>query len=198
VTPRDARQLYRPLPQSPPFGTMAFAVRTRQPLDSIAPALRAAIAAADRSLPVARLVSMDDVVARFLSAHRLSMTLMSAFAMVALVMAVIGLYGVLSTLVARQTREIGIRVALGADRSAVQRRVVLAGLRVAAAGIVLGGLASGTASTLISRFVPALDPPSWPAIAGHAGMLILAALAAAWIPARRASSVDPIQALRAD
>jgi predicted permease len=196
LTPRDARQLYRPLHQAPPFGTMAFAVRSRQPIESMTPALRAAIAAADPSLPVARLVSIEDVVWQFLSAQRLSMTLMSTFAIVALAMAVIGLYGVLSTLVAQQTREIGIRIALGADGSAVRRRVVLAGFRVGAAGVVLGGWAAGSASALIATFVPSLEPPTWGAIGGCAAVLLAAAIAAAWVPARRASSVDPIQALR--
>jgi ABC-type antimicrobial peptide transport system permease subunit len=135
-------------------------------------------------------------VSQFLSAQRLSMTLMSSFAIVGLAMAVIGLYGVLSTLVAQQTREIGIRIALGADGSAVRRRVVLAGFRVAAAGIVLGALAAGSASALIATFVPSLDPPTWSAIGGCALVLLAAAIAAAWVPARRASSVDPIQALR--
>jgi putative ABC transport system permease protein len=196
VSPRDARQLYRPLHQAPPFGTMAFAIRSLQPIEAVAPALRTAVARADRRLPVARLVSMEDVVGRFLAAHRLSMTLMSAFAIVALAMAAIGLYGVLSTLVAQQTREIGIRIALGADGSAVRRGVVLAGFRVAAAGVVLGGLAAGSASAIIATFVPSLDPPTWSAIGGCAALLLAAAIAAAWVPARRASSVDPIQALR--
>jgi predicted permease len=196
ATPREARQLYRPLHQAPPFGTMAFAVRGRLAVDSIAPELRAAIAAADPGLPIARLASIEDVVSQFLSAQRLSMTLMSAFAMVALAMAVIGLYGVLSTLVAQQTREIGIRIALGADRSALRRRVVQAGFRVAAAGVALGALAAGSASALIATFVPSLDPPTWGAIGGCAGVLLAAAIVAAWVPARRASGVDPIQALR--
>ena len=113
-------------------------------------------------------------------------------------MAVIGLYGVLSTLVAQQTREIGIRMALGADRSAVRRRVVLAGARVAIGGVVIGALGSGTASTLIARFVPSLDAPTWSAIGGFAVVLMSAAMAAAWIPARRASAVNPMRALRTE
>jgi ABC-type antimicrobial peptide transport system permease subunit len=177
---------------------MAFAVKSAQPRESIAPALRSAIAAADRNLPIARLVALDEVASRFLVTQRLSMTLMTAFALVALAMAAIGLYGVLAMLVAQQTREIGIRMALGANRSQVRRRVVLAGVRVAIGGVALGAMASGTAAALIGRFLPSLPAPRWPSIGGFALVLLAAAVAAAWVPAQRASAVDPISALRTE
>jgi ABC-type antimicrobial peptide transport system permease subunit len=175
---------------------MAFVVDARPPTEVIAPALRAAIAAADRNLPVANMTSMADVTARFLSARRLSMLLMTTFALVAVVMAAVGIYAVVASLVAQRTREIGIRMALGADRSAVRRSVLIAGLRITLIGVGLGAIAAGAASTLVARFVPSLEPPTWTGVADFAVVLVAAATCAAWIPARRASLIDPIRTLR--
>ncbi len=110
----------------------------------------------------------------------------------------IGVFGVLAQLVAQRTREIGIRMALGANPSRLRRQVIGAGLRLTLAGLAIGALASGGAEQLIRHFVPSLDPPSAIAIAIDAAVLIAISLVAAWIPSLRASRIDPLRALRTE
>jgi ABC-type antimicrobial peptide transport system permease subunit len=122
----------------------------------------------------------------------------SAFAAVGLLLSAIGLYGVLSQSVTLRRREIGIRMALGANRARLHWDVVRVGLGLAVIGVVVGALASFGAARAASAIVPGLGfvAPSAPSIAIVGGLLIVTAIAAAWAPARRASSLDPIQVLR--
>jgi predicted permease len=147
-------------------------------------------------LPVSDVRSMHDVVSRSISRQRFNMTLMTTFAGAALALAAIGIYGLMAYSVAQRTQEIGIRLALGADGQRVRNMVVLQGVRLAAIGVVIGlgsafGLARLVASLLFG--VKAWDPAVFVAVPV---VLALVSVAAVWLPALRASRVDPIVALR--
>jgi predicted permease len=197
VTTQPNLQAYLPIAQSPPFGGLGVVVEAAGDPAAIVPAVRAGLREVDSELPPYNVTLVRDLQSRYLANQRLTLALTSAFAAIALVLSAIGLYGVLTQLVAERSREIGIRMALGANRGSVRRAVVWTGLRVACFGVALGALASTAAVRLIARFVPALDPPSIAWIAANAFVLVAVAVLAAWIPARRASSVDPLVALKA-
>jgi putative ABC transport system permease protein len=188
--------LYLPIAQHPPFGNVSFAVKSAGDPLATASAVRAAIAGVDSSLPVYNLRSMADVASGFLAAHRVAMAVMGAFAVLTLLLAGVGLYGVLAQLIEQQTREIGIRVALGADPRRVRRGVVAFAVRLASVGVLAGAAGSSLAATLVASYVPRLDAIAWPTVAVHAGVILVVALVASWVPARRASTIDPIVALR--
>jgi ABC-type antimicrobial peptide transport system permease subunit len=141
---------------------------------------------------------MDDALAAATQPQQLRGELLTAFAALALLLAAVGMYSVTSYTVAQQVREIGIRMALGADRAAVAREVMASAAKSGLLGIGLGVLVSVEASRVLSRFlvgVPALDPVSYGAAAG---LLVTAAALAALIPARRAASTEPMVALRTE
>jgi putative ABC transport system permease protein len=175
-----------------------FAIRSTEPPAALTPMIRSAVAEVAPTTKLYDLRSMDDVLAPSLAEPRLGTMLMTSFGLVALLLAAIGLYGVMASLVRDQTREIGIRIALGASvgrvRSEVLRRAgIVAGVGVAAG--LAGALAtSRVLSTLLFGVSPA-DPVS---LGGACLVLLLVAALAAYIPARRATRVDPVQALRAE
>jgi putative ABC transport system permease protein len=139
---------------------------------------------------------MDEIISGSLAARRFSMILLGIFAALALVMSCIGIYGVISYLASQRTHEIGIRMALGAERRDVLRMVMGEGAKMALVGVAIGLVAAFGLTRLMANMlfgVSAHDPLSF---AGVAGLLILVALAACYIPARRATKVDPIVALR--
>jgi ABC-type antimicrobial peptide transport system permease subunit len=150
----------------------------------------------DPALPMYNVQPVEVISARFLAPHHIAMALMGSFAVMTLLLSAIGLYGMLAQVVAQRTREIGIRMALGADGGRVIRSVVLHGLRLAALGVVLGAAAAGLAASLIGSFLPSLDTPDGTTIVLNAGVLLAVAAAATWLPARRAATVDPLRALR--
>jgi len=140
--------------------------------------------------------AMDGIVADSLAVRRFSMVLLGIFAALALVMSCVGIYGVISYLAGQRTHEIGVRMALGADRGEVLRMVLGEGSKLALAGVAIGVVAAFGLTRLMANMlfgVSAHDPLSF---AGVAGLLILVALAACYIPARRAAKVDPVVALR--
>jgi putative ABC transport system permease protein len=175
---------------------MTLVVRTAAPLSTTAPALRGIVRALDAEQPIAGMRPMDEWVARSLDARRAPMMLVVLFGAVALALAAVGIYGVLAFGVAQRAREFGIRQALGADRRSILAMVLLHGLRTAAAGIGAG--AAG--ALLLARWlrsmlfgVTAHDP----AVLGCVAALLFAvALVACYVPARRATRVDPMAALR--
>ena len=141
---------------------------------------------------------MDEVVSRSVSRQRFNMWLMTAFGVSALLLAAIGIYGLIAYSVEQRTQEIGIRLALGAETGQVRRMVVVQGLRLAVVGLVVGvAAAAGLARLLASLLfgVTTWDPVTF---VGAPLVLALVALVATWIPARRASLVDPIDALRCE
>jgi ABC-type antimicrobial peptide transport system permease subunit len=157
--------------------------------------VRATAAALDPTLPV-NIETLNQRVGRLAERPRFNALLLGLFAGMGLTLAAIGLYGVMSFLVAQRTREIGVRMALGATPGAVARLVLAHAARWTVAGAVLGAIGSLWAARLLDALlfhVSARDP--WTLIAAIA-VLLGTALAAAWIPSRRAARVDPMQALR--
>jgi putative ABC transport system permease protein len=191
-------QIYRPFAQAPPFGTASVAVGAMGDPAAIVAAVRDTVREVDADLPPYNVSLVRNVRAQFLVDQRLTLALTSAFAIIALALSAIGLYGVLSQIVTQRTREIGIRMALGADGRRLRLGIMVTGIRLALGGAAVGALASGLAWRAIARFVPALSPPSLRTVAMDAVVLLGVAVLATWMPARRASGVDPLIALRAE
>jgi predicted permease len=187
--------LYAPQDQIPERGA-TFVVRTKTPPESLVPAVTRAIHAEDRDLPVQEVATLDAVLADSLSRERFNMLLLSVFAGLALLLAAVGIYSVLSYTVRRRVQEIGVRMALGAQVRDVLRLVVVEGMRPTLLGIVLGlAAALALGRTLASLFygVSATDPALFGAVALLlAGVALLASAGPAW----RAARVPPSEALR--
>jgi putative ABC transport system permease protein len=176
--------------------TMFLAVRTAADPTALTDAIRRQAQELDREQPIANVATMDERRAESLLEARFNTLLMAIFAAVALTLAVIGIYGVMSYSVAERTREIGIRVALGAQRRDVLGLVVKRGMALVLGGALIGLGGAVALTRLIASMlyeVSATDPLT---LAAVAGTLVAAALAACWLPARRATKVDPMEALR--
>jgi predicted permease len=182
-----------------PYGSFArLVVRARLDPLTLAPAVRREALALNAQAALEPPTTLEDEVKNSLAAARMASTLTTLFGLTALLLAAVGLYGVMAQAVERRTREIGIRMALGAERGAVLRLVVGQGLRLVAVGVALGLLASLAAARLIESQlygVGARDPLTF---AGVAALLVAVALLACLIPARRAARVDPMSALRCE
>jgi len=177
---------------------MALLVRTSGPPLSLVPAMRQELAALDRDLPPGRFRTLDEVAAGSLDQPRFLLRLLAAFALVALALAAVGVYGVMSYTVGERIPEVGVRLAIGASPADIVRLILGEGLALGAAGIAIGlvltAAGAGALGTLLYE-VPPRDPVS---LAAVAALLLLATLAAAWLPARRAARTDPLKALRAE
>ena len=181
-----------------PYGTMTVAVRTTGDASRIVTSIVGLVRALDPELAVANIRTMDEVVSDSVAERRLTMLLLTMFAGVALLLAAIGIYGVIAYGVTQRTQEIGIRMALGAQQSDVLRMVVKQALVMALAGIVVGG----TGALLLTRLMQGLlfqvkpaDPVTFIVVSG---ILAAVAVLASYIPGRRATRVDPVIALRAE
>jgi putative ABC transport system permease protein len=141
---------------------------------------------------------MTAVIAQTSADRRLLMVLLTIFAGLAVVLASIGLYGVMAYMVGQRTGEFGIRMALGAGPGAMQRMVVLQGLKLAAAGILLGSLAALGLTRLLQTFLFEVQPSDPRIYAAISALICIVAVCACWIPARRAARIDPLAALRAE
>ena len=161
-------------------------------------AIREAVASVDRSLPIYDLMTLDERTNDALTRPRFHAMMLAAFAGAALLLAAIGVYGVMSYAVSARTHEIGIRVALGADARSVMRLVLGESARLAAIGGLLGIFATLSVSRLVRSLVFDIAPTDPTVMLFAIAVLIAAALAAALAPARRAAGVDPIVALRAE
>ncbi|MCW5978662.1 MAG: ABC transporter permease [Bryobacteraceae bacterium] len=179
-----------------PGETMALVVRTTGAAETLASTLRNAIRELDKDLPVSDVAALETAVSRSTFVRRFSVTLLAAFALVALLLATIGIYGVVSYSVARRTREIGVRMALGAGRGRIAARVVGQAALLGLAGIAIG-LAGSLALTRALRGMLYGVSPTDPTLFAAASLFLLAVAAlAAYLPARRAACVDPVTALR--
>jgi putative ABC transport system permease protein len=191
-------ELYQPLGQAM-WPSVFVAVRTapENPL-TLLPAVQQAVWNVNKSVPLGNPRTMNDIIARTLLQKRFTMVLLSIFAGAALLLAAIGLYGVISYSVAQRTREMGIRIALGAQRSDVLRLILRQGMTLVAAGVVFGVAASLGLTRLIASFlygISASDPITFFVLSAA---LVFVAFIACWLPARRASSIDPIVALHSE
>ena len=188
--------MYVPLAQSPPVGGVTLMVRAEGDPLLLAGPVRDAVRALDPDLAVWNVATMDETVARSLAKERFTSLLLALFAAIAVALAAVGVHGVLSYLVSRRRREIGVRVALGASRFEVLRMVVSQGMGLAAAGLALGLAGAVAASRLLSGLlygVSPLDPLTYALVTAA---LFAAALLACALPARRATRVDPASVLR--
>ena len=199
---------YVPFAQRP-VGNLSIAVRMRcaravqrdgamtgcDPM-RLVPPIRAAVRALDPDQPISAAVAMSDVVAASLREPRDRTTLLSAFAIVAVLLAAVGVYGVMAYGVTERTREIGVRVALGAAGPDVVRLVVGGALRMTAAGVVLGLAGGVVASRLLASMLYGVTPIDLPTYVGAPLIIFGVGVLASWLPARRAARVDPASALR--
>ncbi len=178
------------------FRPTRMLARSAVPPASVFAAVREAVRRVDAGQPVARLRTLEDVVASSVSGRRFDLSLVGSFSMVALVLSAVGIYGLLSQIVAQRTGEIGIRLALGATEKSVVRLVMKSAWISTTIGTAIGVLGAIAASRLLQQMifgVSATDPRLY---GGVAGALALISLTAAWIPARRAARIDAVSALR--
>ncbi len=186
------------LQPGPKWTWLALMVRTEREPEKLAGMVRGLARTVDRDVPIAQVKTFDEILSASLAEPRVYTLLLAVFAALALTLATIGLYGVVSYTVAQRTPEMGVRLALGAERGAVVRLVLRQGLGLALAGTVLGLGGALAASRLITRLIPGAQPGDPLTLAGVCALLIGVALAATYVPARRASRVDPTVALRFD
>ncbi len=191
-------EMYIPLRQTRDFAEVDMVVRTALPMDGLAAAVRAALRPIDPNLPAKQFLLLQTLVDKAVSPRRFLVFLLAGFAGFALVLASLGIYGVISYSVNQRVQEIGIRMALGASANDLQGRIVLETLGLAALGMALGAAASRILATALGSMlfgVTASDPVTF---LGMGALLIGVAAVAGYIPARRASRIDPMVALRAD
>ena len=175
-----------------------FAIRTAGTFASVLPALRRATAEIDPLITLWRADSMDDLLAKPLAQPRMSAVLLGAFAFVAMLLAAIGLYGVMASSVRASTRELGVRAALGASPERLRRGVLAQALTVTGVGAAVGLVVALAASRLLGKLLFQVSPADPVSMVGSAVLLLAVALVAAYFPARHATRVDPVQALRND
>jgi predicted permease len=197
---RDAVRpaVYLPFAQEPGIGGASFLIRARDDAAALAPALRTALREIDPNVPLTGLRTQDEQVDRLLANERLFAQLTTFLGAVALVLTCIGLYGLLAHQVTARTREIGIRMALGAQLRAVVLLVLREGLGLAVLGVVIGlGVALGV-TRFVAKMLFGVQPLDPTTLAGAGLVLVVIAALACWLPARRAGKVDPMTALRAE
>ena len=180
----------------PSMQTMQFAVRARADDGAIAENIRQAVDAVDPDLPVAKFAPLATLVDRSMTADRFSMSLVGLFGMLALLLASIGMYGVISYSVMQRTAEIGVRIALGAQRAQIFLMILGQASRLAVAGIVIGLISALGATRLMTRFLYGVQPADPLTFAAVSLLLALVDFLACYVPARRAMKVDPTIALR--
>jgi predicted permease len=189
--------VYLPLSQAPTRGGSVL-VRTRRDPETLAPALRSIVRDLDPALPLFGVETLDETLSNTLGQRRFTMIVLGVFAMVALLLSVVGVHGVLNYAVAQRTRELGIRMALGAEPRELRGLVLGQGAWLAAAGLALGALGALALARLLRTLlygVGTSDPATFAAVAVLLGTV---ALLASWLPARRAARLDPVAALRSE
>jgi predicted permease len=190
-------EAYVPLMQGWVYGG-ELVIKTSAPPYSVLPAVKAAVAAVLPDVPLRNVRTMEELVASRVAQRRFNMLLLGLFGVLGLVIAAVGIYGVMAYLVAQRTREIGVRVALGATRANVIRMVLLNAAALVGAGAFLGSVGAWYLSATAKAFLFGLEPTDPRAFASALVLLIAAGLIASAIPARRAASVDPMVALRSE
>ena len=200
----DAPVMYIPSPQMPDalnklttgVAPLTWVVRTNSDPQLLRPALEREILAVDAQMPVAQVRSMDQVLGTSLARQNFNMLLLSIFAGIALLLAAIGIYGLMAYAVEQRQHEIGIRVAMGASRQDVLKMVLGQGMQLALAGVAIGLAAAFGLTRLLSAMLFGVKPTDPATFAGVACLLSVIALLACYLPARRAMDIDPVVALR--
>ncbi|HET9982178.1 MAG TPA: ABC transporter permease [Longimicrobiales bacterium] len=194
--PGDAA-IYTPFPQTP-FLWANLMVRAHGPPRRLEQALRAAIESVDPQLTPARIEAMEELVSESVAQRRFHTLLLTGFALLATLLAAVGIYGVIAYSVSQRTREIGVRLALGAAPRAVIRSVLREGLGLALAGVAIGLLAALGLTRMMTSLLYGVSPTDATTLAGVAALLVVVAGVASGVPAWRAARVDPLVALRHD
>jgi ABC-type antimicrobial peptide transport system permease subunit len=185
---------YQQIPRE--LNTMYFEVRSKGSAEAMISELREAVRQSDVNLPLLSLQTQSEIRDDALTGERILARLSALFGVLALVLAVIGLYGTIAYAVARKTHEIGIRMALGAASGDVLRMVVMQGIKLAAIGVAIGTIAALGVTRLVRDLIFGVTPTDPLTFVGVAALLMAVAIAACLIPARRAMRVDPMVALR--
>jgi len=180
----------------PTFPTFAVVVRSTADPSTVMAAIRAQVRELDRDLPLSQLRQLEELTAASVSRPRFYTVLLGVFAAIALLLAVVGIYGVISYAVSLRTRELGIRIALGATAAQVTGLVLRHGISLAIAGVAVGGVAAYWLTGLLSKFLFGVAPKDLLTFLGVAALLIGIAILASYLPARRAARVDPLLAMR--
>jgi putative ABC transport system permease protein len=197
-------EFFVPYQQAPPIlwrwmsRSLSVVVRTRTESATALAGVRQAIWSVDSELPLYRVTSLEQLLSDSISMQRVYMALLVGFALIALLLSIVGIYGVMSYLVAQRTHEIGIRIALGAHPRDVLKLMINQGMRLTMIGVIIGLLSAFALTRFMSTLlfgIGATDPITFMVIATLLGSV---ALLACWIPARRATKVDPLVALRCE
>jgi putative ABC transport system permease protein len=188
-------EVYLPFRQAP-SGQMDLLVKSRVDPAALTSAMRSAVYSVDKDQSIASVATMKQLVDNSIATRRMTLVLLGLFSTLALTLGAIGIYGVISFSVAQRTREIGLRMALGAPRGGVFRMVVVQGVKLAGAGIAIGILAALGLARLMSSLLYQVSTTDFETFTCVAVLLLLVAFAASYVPARRAISVEPIVALR--
>jgi len=188
-------EVYLPFRQSA-TGEMNLIVKSGMDPAVLTSAIRNAIASIDKEQPIYAVATMQQLVDNSVSTRRITLILLGLFGALALVLGAIGIYGVIAYSVAQRTHEIGIRVALGAERGDVFRMILAQGAKLAGAGVVIGAVASYGVTRWMANLLFSVSPSDPATFAAVAIVLVLVALFASYLPARRTLRVDPMIALR--
>ncbi len=197
LTMEDKAELYLPHTQMQ-IGGMTIVARTEMNPQAVLPGLRQAVENLNKDLPLYETRTMEQYLAAALSQPKLNMTLLMVFAGVAVALTAVGIYGVMAYSVAQRTQEIGIRMALGAQKMDVLRLIVGQGLQLVVTAMVLGLVAAFALTKSLASLLYGIGATDLPTLFSVAGLLALIAVVACWLPAQRASGVNPITALRAE
>jgi putative ABC transport system permease protein len=195
--PRDDPQAYEPFPQHP-IPSFSLVVRTGAAPDNLAVALRTAVAQVDVELPLVHVMSMSSVIALQRGGDQLFLEMLGAFALLAMILAAIGIYGLISYSVGQRTHEIAIRMALGAERRKVRRMILSQGMKMAWIGAAIGFAVSLPLPKLFEAMFEGLHTSDVRIYVIVPIAMVLVAMLAAYIPARRASGIDPMRALHSN
>jgi putative ABC transport system permease protein len=191
----DQPHLYLPAFQNPPYAMALYLRSDAAPLNLTA-ALREQVKAVDKDLPLFGETTMEHVISESVSRRRFATQVMGLFGILALLLAAVGIYGVIAYSVSQRTREIGIRVALGASRTVILHWVLKQGIYLIAGGIAFGLLGALVLTRLLRTLLFGVRPTDVMTYVALSALLTLVALVACYIPARRATKVDPLVALR--
>jgi predicted permease len=192
----SGNEMYMNIRQQGDWGAIDAVIRTRLPVESLAPGIRAALRSLDSTLPASDFQTLGQIVDRAVSPRRFVLLLLVAFTAVALLLASLGIYGVVSYSVNQRTQEIGIRMALGASAGNVRWRVLRKTLALASIGVAIGAVGSFAMARLIGSLLYGVAPTDPLSFAAMMLVLTLVALVAGYLPARRASRIDPMSVLR--
>jgi len=188
-------EIFAPFAQYPGF-FMTFVLRSAVSPENIAPAIRKAVRNIDKDQPVSQILTMEDLFSKSVAPRRFRMMLVGLFALLALVLALVGVYGVIAYSCAQRAHEFGVRLALGASRPEIMQLVIRQGLRLAATGVVVGLVGAFLLTRFLASFLYGVKPTDPLTFIAVSLTLIVVAVFACYVPAHRAAQVEPMVALR--